>query len=99
MRRLATVLAVLAAAATLAVAVPQSASPAFAATGELIVNGTVHLNPSGCYGSDRRPLFVDNRTDSYVFVHESADCTGRVIGIVRPDVRSSWPLGRAVSVQ
>ncbi|QDY76526.1 hypothetical protein [Streptomyces qinzhouensis] len=99
MRRLATVLTTLTAAAALAVAIPQSASPAFAATGELILNGTVHVDPSGCYRSDRRPLFVDNRTDSYVFVYERADCAGRTIGIVRPDQRSSWPLGRAVAAQ
>ncbi|MGV9314392.1 hypothetical protein ACWDR0_19740 [Streptomyces sp. NPDC003691] len=98
MRRLATLLVTLAAAAALTVAVPLAAAPVFAATGELVVNRTVHRDPAGCYGSDRRPLTVENRTGAYAWIHERADCEGRVIGIVRPDQHSVWALGRSVSI-
>ncbi|MEU5164156.1 hypothetical protein AB0G74_31700 [Streptomyces sp. NPDC020875] len=99
MRRLPIVLGTLAAAASLAVGVPSATSPARAGTGELIVNGTVHHDPSGCFTSARRPLVVENRTNNYVFVHDRAGCGGPTIGIVRPDQRSTWPLGISVSTQ
>ncbi|MGW5675703.1 hypothetical protein ACWEV4_11585 [Streptomyces sp. NPDC003860] len=96
MRRLASTLGVLAAAATLAVAVPQSA---YAANGDLILNGVVHHDPSGCFDSTRRPLFVDNRTDEYVFVFSSGGCTGRVIDVVPPNERAVSEFGTSVYVR
>ncbi|MEU9608187.1 hypothetical protein [Streptomyces sp. NPDC048057] len=96
MRRLASTLGVLVAAATLAVAVPQSA---FAANGDLILNGVVHHDPSGCFDSTRRPLFVDNRTDEYVYVFTGADCTGRVVEVVPPDERAVSEFGSSVYVR
>ncbi|MFF8956248.1 hypothetical protein [Streptomyces sp. NPDC014894] len=95
MRRIALALGALAAATTLAVTVPQTA---FAANGGLLVNGTVHQNPSGCYPSDRRPLQVNNRTDEIALVFESRDCSGRIIQVVAQGEPTVSEFGRSVYI-
>ncbi|MFC4120566.1 hypothetical protein, partial [Nonomuraea zeae] len=73
MPRISAKLGAVAAAALLALSVP---SPAQAANGVLIVNGQVHVDPSGCYSSFRWPLVVENHTDEIALIFDSADCTG-----------------------
>ncbi|MFE6176933.1 hypothetical protein [Streptomyces sp. NPDC056464] len=80
-RRMAVALGALAAAATLAVAVPGSA---YAAEGVLVLNGNAYENPSGCYGIDRYPSSVDNYTDAIAEVHSGPDCSGPVEWLVYP---------------
>ncbi|MCX4909001.1 hypothetical protein [Streptomyces sp. NBC_00878] len=80
-RRIAVTLGALAAAVTLAVAVPGSA---YAAEGVLIVNGTEYENPSGCYSVDWFPTSVTNHTDAIAEVHSGPDCTGPVEWLVHP---------------
>ncbi|WP_058041060.1 hypothetical protein [Streptomyces roseifaciens] len=66
-------LSVLAAALTLSCMFPGSASTA---SGQLVLNGRVFTNPSGCYRNLNAPLSVQNRTGTVAFVHTSPDCTG-----------------------
>ncbi|MFG2497204.1 hypothetical protein ACGFSB_03160 [Streptomyces sp. NPDC048441] len=80
-RRMAMALGALAAAATLALAVPGSA---YAAQGVLIVNGSEYVDPSGCYPIDRYPSSVANHTDAIAEVHSGPDCTGQVEWLVYP---------------
>lgn len=80
-RRMAVVVGALAAAATLTVAVPGSA---YAAQGVLIVNGSEHKDPSGCYAIDRFPSSVTNHTDAIAEVHSGPDCSGQVEWLVYP---------------
>ncbi|MGG7570388.1 hypothetical protein [Streptomyces sirii] len=81
MRRLATTLGTIAAAAMLTLAVPNSA---YAAEGVLVVNGTAYENPSGCYAVDWFPSSVSNYTDAIAEVHSGPDCTGQVEWLVYP---------------
>ncbi|MEU6999323.1 hypothetical protein [Nonomuraea sp. NPDC046570] len=81
MRRITTTLGTLAAAGMLALAIPGSAS---AATGQLIINGQLYINPSGCYESGRWPLHVINRTNGPVVVLNAPNCNGNVEAIVHP---------------
>ncbi|MGW5862351.1 hypothetical protein ACWFRJ_09300 [Streptomyces sp. NPDC055239] len=74
-------LGVLAAAATLTVAVPGSA---YAAQGVLTVNGNGHVDPSGCYAIDWYPSSVTNDTDAIAEVHSGPDCGGPVEWLVYP---------------
>ncbi|MFI0977387.1 hypothetical protein ACH4SP_10200 [Streptomyces sp. NPDC021093] len=80
-RRMAMALGALAAAATMTVAVPGSA---YAAEGVLVVNGTAHENPSGCYAVDWFPSSVTNNTDAIAEVHSGPNCTGQVEWLVYP---------------
>lgn len=80
-RRMAVALGALAAAVTLAVAVPGSA---YAAEGVLIVNGKEQEDPSGCYAIDWYPSSVTNHTDAIAEVHSGPDCTGQVEWLVHP---------------
>ncbi|WP_405715713.1 MULTISPECIES: hypothetical protein [unclassified Streptomyces] len=96
MRRALTAFGTLAAAAMLSVSVTQSAG---AATGDLIINGKVHSNPSGCFDSDRWPLGVDNRTDDLVLIFEDASCSGSVIAVVPPGSRQVSEFGASVFVR
>ncbi|WP_405577687.1 hypothetical protein [Streptomyces sp. NBC_01092] len=80
-RRMAVALGALAAAATLAVAVPGSA---YAAEGVLVINGASYEDPSGCYAVDWYPTSVGNHTDAIAEVHSGPDCTGQVEWLVYP---------------
>ncbi|MFD6431433.1 hypothetical protein [Streptomyces venezuelae] len=71
----------LAAAAALALAVPNSA---YAAQGILHINGQAHPDPSGCYAIDWFPSSVTNNTDAIAEVHSGPDCTGSVEWLVYP---------------
>ncbi|WP_420031578.1 hypothetical protein ACN2WE_01315 [Streptomyces sp. cg28] len=93
MRRTALTLGALAAAATLAVAVPGSAA---AAEGILVVDGVNHVDPSGCYAVDRFPSSVVNNTDAIAEVHTGPDCTGQVEWLVYPG--ETYPTETARSV-
>ncbi|MFE0255188.1 hypothetical protein [Streptomyces sp. NPDC059010] len=80
-RRMAVALGALAAAATLAVAVPGSA---YAAEGVLVINGAAYESPSGCYAVDWFPSSVSNYTDAIAEVHSGPDCSGPVEWLVYP---------------
>ncbi|MEV8529271.1 hypothetical protein AB0451_34875 [Streptomyces sp. NPDC052000] len=47
-----------------------------AASGDLILNGRVFANPSGCYRELNAPLSVQNRTGTVAYIFASRDCTG-----------------------
>lgn len=81
MRRLATTLGALAAAATLALAVPNSA---YAAEGVLFINGFGHVDPRGCYPVNWFPSSVTNHTNAIAEIHNGPYCTGRVERLVYP---------------
>ncbi|MFE7592224.1 hypothetical protein ACFU6K_22735 [Kitasatospora sp. NPDC057512] len=95
MRRLTTVLGTLAAAGTMALALPNTA---FAAHGELIFNPgqTVIENPSGCNNATYRPLIVQNDTNEYALVYDGPDCTGNVIAVVPPGGHTTQEFGSSV---
>ncbi|QEU94561.1 hypothetical protein CP970_29985 [Streptomyces kanamyceticus] len=76
-----TALGALAAAAALALSVPNSA---YAAQGLLVINGAAHEDPSGCYPVDRFPSSVANYTDAIAEVHSGPNCTGQVEWLVYP---------------
>ncbi|MFF8287316.1 hypothetical protein ACF1DY_28415 [Streptomyces albus] len=75
MRRPATVLGALAVTAVLAVAVPSSAH---AANGYLLIDGTRHDNPSGCYQLPQ-DAEVENHTDQPAEVYSDDNCQGQVM--------------------
>ncbi|WP_353940300.1 hypothetical protein ABII15_01005 [Streptomyces sp. HUAS MG91] len=93
MRRTALTLGALAAAATLAAAVPASA-----AEGILVVDGTDHVDPSGCYAVDRFPESIVNNTDAIAEVHAGPDCTGPVEWLVYPGEVYDTETARSVFV-
>ncbi|MFJ9950012.1 hypothetical protein [Kitasatospora sp. NPDC091207] len=95
-RRTATVLGAWLAAATLAVAVPNTA---YAAHGVLIIDGGAHQDPSGCItlGDFVRPL-VTNLTDSVVQVRTGTDCSGRIEALIVPGQSYAPIAGRSVLV-
>ncbi len=76
-----TVLGTFAASALLAVAVPTSAH---AAEGVLIINGSTHENPSGCFPVDSFPSSVTNHTDALAEIHTGPGCGGPVEWLVYP---------------
>ncbi|GGZ21909.1 hypothetical protein GCM10010387_13800 [Streptomyces inusitatus] len=96
MRRIASLLGSLAAAVALTVTVPHSA--AFAANGAIMLNGTVHQQPSGCYPSDRRPFQVNNRTDEIALVFASRDCSGPVLQVVAQGEPTVSEQGRSLYI-
>ncbi|MFF3116176.1 hypothetical protein ACFVSN_44190 [Kitasatospora sp. NPDC057904] len=51
-------------------------APAHAASGDLVLNGRIFANPSGCYRELNAPLSVQNRTGTVAYVFASRDCTG-----------------------
>ncbi|WP_274555967.1 hypothetical protein [Streptomyces spiramyceticus] len=95
MRRIATALGTIAAAATLALTVPCSA---YAADGVLVVNDTAYEQPSGCYDSDRWPLSVSNHTDAVAFVFSGPGCSGEVIELVNPGDSAVSEFGASVYI-
>ncbi|MFF7455399.1 hypothetical protein [Kitasatospora sp. NPDC008115] len=96
MRRLATVLGTLAAAGTMALALPGTAS---AANGELLISPNVVIdNPSGCYNAPIFPLIVRNNTDEYALVYNGPNCTGHVIAVVPPGGQTTQEFGSSVFV-
>ncbi|MEU0239496.1 hypothetical protein ABZ234_17565 [Nocardiopsis sp. NPDC006198] len=74
------------------------AAPAQAAEGALVINGTEHRDPRGCYDTDRWPLVVDNRTDGPVHVFSDPGCTGRYVTTVDPGERKVDEHGQSVHV-
>lgn len=96
MRRVLTAFGTLAVAAMLSVSVTQSAS---AAQGDLVVNGMVYSDPSGCYSSNRWPLTVENYTNDLAVIFQSADCTGPILGIVRPGSAEVSEFGGSVFIR
>ncbi|NUS74302.1 MAG: hypothetical protein HOQ05_12985 [Corynebacteriales bacterium] len=76
-----------AAAGMVAIAAPATAQ---AADGVLVINEEAYIHPSGCYESDRWPLFVRNHTDELAIVFDDPNCSGPVVEVVPPgDVRIS----------
>ncbi|MGW1990448.1 hypothetical protein [Embleya sp. NPDC001921] len=97
MRRIAHVLAACAAATVMTSA---TATSAHAAEGVLIINGTLHEDPSGCIGvgSQPQPLDVVNDTDRAVDVYSGANCTGARVLTLQPGVEDS-AFGASVRVR
>ncbi|GAA1900808.1 hypothetical protein [Streptantibioticus ferralitis] len=81
MRRIATTLGAVVAAATMALALPGSA---FAATGNLVINGIGHKDPGGCYSTGPLVSIIVNQTDRLAYIYSDADCFGEVQAIVQP---------------
>ena len=81
MRRTALTLAGVATAGLCTFSLTQSAS---AADAVLIVNGTPHHNPSGCYEGKSRPLHIGNHTNQYAYFFDRPGCAGHPIGAVPP---------------
>ncbi|MEV5510441.1 hypothetical protein [Streptomyces orinoci] len=95
MRRFATALGALAAAGTLALALPGSA---YAATGNLVINGVGHQNPSGCYSTGTLATLIVNQTDATVYVFSDLNCSGDVQQIIQPGI-STLAFGSSVLVK
>ncbi|KIF05263.1 hypothetical protein PL81_14170 [Streptomyces sp. RSD-27] len=82
-RRAGKALGACAAAALLALATP--AGTAQAANGVLVIDGTEHEDPSGCYRlGDFAPPKISNLTDEVAWVWDGADCDGRVTQQIDP---------------
>ncbi|MET8542100.1 hypothetical protein ABZW03_15790 [Kitasatospora sp. NPDC004799] len=97
MRRLATVLGALAAAGTMALALPHAA---FAAHGQLVIApATIVKDPSGCYNAQVVPLILRNETDESATVYDGANCTGQVIAVVPPGGHTTQEFGSSVYVK
>ncbi|MET8701529.1 hypothetical protein ACFVUH_20015 [Kitasatospora sp. NPDC058032] len=97
MRRLTAVLGTLAAAGTMALAMPTTA---LAATGKLVIApDTVITNPSGCYNSTIVPLIVFNETDGFALVYSGPNCTGNVIAVVPPGGGTTQEFGSSVYIK
>lgn len=94
-RRMAKTLGAFAAAAALALAVPNSA---YAAEGVLIINGSAYVNPSGCYPVDWFPSSVTNHTDAVAVILTGPDCTGEVDAAVFPGETQYTELGNSVFI-
>ncbi|RSO05295.1 hypothetical protein DMH26_08555 [Streptomyces sp. WAC 05379] len=92
---MAVTLGTLAAAASLAVAVPGSA---YAAQGVLVINGQAYEDPSGCYAVDQFPSTVDNHTDAIAEVHSGPDCSGPVEWLVYPGETYSTETAQSVFI-
>lgn len=95
MRRIATALGILAAAATLALTVPGSA---YAAQGVLSINGVEYHDPSGCYEIGSFPYGVVNHTDRTALVLTGRGCTGKVDAVVDPGRSKNGELGNSVYI-
>ncbi|GHG97017.1 hypothetical protein [Streptomyces rubradiris] len=78
MRRIGTTGATLAIAGLFALAAP---GQALAAHGDLVLNGVVHPDPTGCFNAQRVTDAVNN-TDTPALVYGGADCTGKVIAVI-----------------
>ncbi|MFJ5924606.1 hypothetical protein ACIQF6_18605 [Kitasatospora sp. NPDC092948] len=96
MRRLATVLGTLAAASTMALALPTAA---LAASGTLYIAPNQAIdNPSGCYNGQIFPLVVRNETNEYALIYDGPNCTGQVIAVVPPGGSSTQEFGASVYI-
>jgi hypothetical protein len=95
MKRAMTLLGTLAAAGSIAVAVP---ALAHAAEGRLIINGTVYDNPQGCYDSNRWPLSVANMTAQPVVIYSGTGCSGEELRVLFPHEHTVSEFGQSVSV-
>ncbi|AJT67206.1 hypothetical protein T261_5586 [Streptomyces lydicus] len=94
MRRIATPLGTLTAAALLALAVP---GPAHAANGFLVIDGRPVIHPSGCYESADSPTLVVNRThDAIAYIFTGPDCTGDIDTVVQPGRLAESDTGASV---
>ncbi|MFF2193673.1 hypothetical protein [Streptomyces sp. NPDC058157] len=95
-RRAGKALGACAAAALLALAGP--AGTAQAATGVLVIDGTEHEDPSGCYRlGDFAPPRVANHTDEVAFVWSGTDCDDQVVQQINPG-RTAIGRGRSVFI-
>ncbi|WP_269854738.1 hypothetical protein [Streptomyces sp. RPT161] len=81
MRRIATALGAVVTAGTLALAIPGSA---YAATGNLVINGVGHNNPSGCFATGTLASLIVNQTDGIAYVYSDLNCSGDVQEIIQP---------------
>ena len=94
MRKIATVLAGVTAAGTIALCLPASA---MAADGSLNVGGTWYQNPRGCYNSATFPMAVTNMTNQFAYAFSDKDCQGAPVSpITGPGEYNKYP--NAVSV-
>nr|WSU78234.1 hypothetical protein OG499_37170 [Streptomyces anulatus] len=96
MRRVATVLGCLAAAGMLALGTTTSAS---AADGVLWIDGTAHVNPSGCFGTEgARWTTITNNTNAVAWVYDEPNCQGERIDEVSPGSGLEVRGGRSVLI-
>ncbi|RKT05839.1 hypothetical protein BX286_3850 [Streptomyces sp. 3211.6] len=96
-RRAGKALGACAAAALLALATPAGAAQA--AAGALIIDGTEHEDPSGCYRlGDFAPPKVANLTDETAWVWSGTDCDGQVTQQIDPGVTTTGH-GRSLFIE
>ncbi|MFH7598422.1 hypothetical protein WDV06_25500 [Streptomyces racemochromogenes] len=96
-RRTARALGACAAAALLALATP--AGTAQAAEGVLLIDGTEHEDPSGCYRlGDFAPPKIANHTDGTAWVWSGPDCDDQVTQQIDPDT-SAIGRGRSLYIE
>jgi hypothetical protein len=88
MRRTALTIAGLATAGLCTFSLTHSAN---AAQGVLVVNGTPHLNPSGCYDGRVPPLHIDNHTNQFAYVFAVPGCQGQPTSAVPPGTSDVKP--------
>ncbi|WP_432038242.1 hypothetical protein [Streptomyces cucumeris] len=67
---------------------------ATAAQRVLIVDGTAHQDPSGCYEGQRYPLAVTNHTDGFALVFSGPGCQGDIQAGASPSTDGRHPRGR-----
>ncbi|MEV5576713.1 hypothetical protein AB0L06_42375 [Spirillospora sp. NPDC052269] len=75
-----------------------AAAAAHAADGVLIIDGSAHRNPHGCFPlGDYVASTVVNKTDTDVKVWSDYGCKGRAAGLIRPG-ETTHPRGRSISI-
>lgn len=72
--------------------------PAYAAQGNLVINGVKHANPHGCFKAGQSPLAVTDNTDRPAVVYRNRNCTGLVDSIVLPGWHGVFREGVSVHV-
>ncbi len=95
MRRVTYALGALCAVGTLTLAVPGTAS---ASDGLLTIDQASYADPSGCYATSQRPVYISNNTDQMVLVFSGPNCTGALTQVVSPGQEAAAPIGFSVYV-
>ncbi|WP_054813241.1 hypothetical protein [Nocardia arizonensis] len=76
-----------------------TAPPAFAALGSVVVNGSVHRDPDGCFdvGGSPAQLAVENHTDTTIMIFAWPGCRGEMTVVLTP-TQSATVSGSSVQI-